>query len=154
MHQNFRVMGLWRDPLARAGFTVPERTFLITLGSSREACLHRLDVALRDYSLEDIARFESIWLEEFDPGTSLRPADWIPIEELPIPSVRTSDVQGTPAKKDQMFRRHLRSRRAAARRLAKTMALTGQPQGPHLLTVANINEQHCDTENTCLIAAG
>jgi hypothetical protein len=72
MYRDWRIMGLWRGG----------RVFLVVMGTSKWDCLDRLPDALSAYTFKDLKKIESIWLEWWEPGSSLRWPEWIPLEEI------------------------------------------------------------------------
>ncbi|QDU60014.1 hypothetical protein Pan216_08510 [Planctomycetes bacterium Pan216] len=78
MIQSWRVMGLWFGG----------RVFLVVMGHSMKDCARRLPRAMEDYTLEDLDQVECLWYEQWDPGTSMRDPEWVPVEEVSMHRVR------------------------------------------------------------------
>lgn len=110
MQRSWRVMGMWRDG----------RTFLAVLGTSPKDCNGRLVSALDPRTDADLDELESLWTEEWDPGTTLREPGWIPRE---IVSVRRFRNRRQLGRSLAHHRRLLASIPPALDRMARAVAV-------------------------------
>lgn len=78
IRQSWRIVGRWGDG----------SEFLVTLGESRDECLARMPAATSDLTSDDLRAVDTFWLEEWDPGTELRAAEWVPVEEIDLRKLR------------------------------------------------------------------
>lgn len=86
MSARYRIVGSWFDG----------RIFLAVLGLSRHDCLRRLPAAMTPYTLDDLNQIEWLWLERWDAGTSLRPAAWVPVEDIGLRRLKLIRRLGVP----------------------------------------------------------
>lgn len=87
MQRNWRVMGMWLNGTQ----------FLLTLGVSRAACEKRMNLALEDYTIEDLENFDSVWLERWDEGTEFRSPGWEPVDFLSLRSFKLRKLRRAAA---------------------------------------------------------
>jgi hypothetical protein len=70
----WRLMSMWKSG----------EEFLVVLGDSKDDCLERLPEALAEYTLEDVRRLASCWLELWLPAWCIYEAEWLAVEEVDL----------------------------------------------------------------------
>lgn len=86
MPSNWRIMGQWRDGAE----------FLLVMGRTATECLTRIDEAAADYGRNGLSQVEYLWLERWDPGTTLREPAWRPAKEISLRRLRIRATRQTP----------------------------------------------------------
>ena len=74
----WRIMGRWRD----------RSEFLVVLGATESDAEARLDEALSEVSNRDLNGIQTVWLEQWNPGSRFEIPYWQPIRQVSLRTVR------------------------------------------------------------------